>query len=338
MIMVVVLHLNLFGGLLSSATTSDNLGFRWVVNFYEEICLIAVNVFVIVSSWFLSSSKSTSIKTKRVLHLIVSMFFWFVVSTTIAYGLGVKIGINELLSYTPIIGKSYGFITGYIVLYLLSPYLNKLTSQLSNRAWLILVVGLFILFSLSAPIVRNGYLYINGGYSFAWFTIIYLIVGFIRNCTHWDKYSWKVYVSIFSILTIIGTVARIYIPSLYVSKGHYNDPIVFCSALSCFLLFASIKIGNKTICKLLSFFVPLSVAVFFIHANPFIEQWFEEMGFESVINEDIIKYMVYIPSLAVLVFVFCTLFDYIKEKLFDIIRLTKIVNNISIVIDKKLEF
>jgi hypothetical protein len=148
MIMVVILHINLMGELLSSASLSENIGFKWTVNFLEQLSVIAVNVFVIISSWFLSSSESTSIKTKKALHLIVSMYFWFVISTLIAYWLGVRPGMYELLSYTPIIGKSYGFITGYLILYFVSPYLNQLTKQLSKKSWFFLAMGLFLVFSL----------------------------------------------------------------------------------------------------------------------------------------------------------------------------------------------
>lgn len=336
--MVVILHLNLFSGLLDNASISDNLCFKLSVNFYEQICVIAVNVFVIISSWFLSAEKTTSIKTKRIFRLVVSMYFWYIITILIAVALGVKFEVYQLFSNVPIIGKAYGFITGYLILFFASPFLNKLTSQLSYKSYLFLVLGVFLIFSLFSPLIRNGYLYINSGYSFVWFIFIFLIVGFVKTYFKWGKYSWKIYFVVFFLLTLIGTFARIYAPVLYVSKGHYNDPIIFLSALSCFLLFASIRVKSEFAIKIISFFVPLSVAVFFIHANPFIEQWFSTIGFSNYIDENTIRYMAIIPVLALLVFIVCTLCEYIREKLFSILGINKLVDKLSFSIDKHLVF
>ena len=96
----------------------------------------------------------------------------------------------------------------------------------------------------------------------------------MRTYTQWNKKSWKWYLEVFLVLTFIGTAARcLCLDSLplYVAQGHYNDPIIFLSALSCFLLFVSFTIKRQGVAKVIQFFVPLSVAVFFIHANMFIE-------------------------------------------------------------------
>ena len=85
MMMVVTLHLNLFGGLIRSASASENIFFKFMVNFYEESSIIAVNVFIIISSWFLSANKTYTLKAKRILRLLISMFFWYFVMTGVAF-------------------------------------------------------------------------------------------------------------------------------------------------------------------------------------------------------------------------------------------------------------
>lgn len=336
--MVVVLHLNLFGGLNRCARLCDDMTFKFVVNFYEEICIIAVNVFVIISSWFLSSSSTYSLKSKRVISLVVSMFFWYLLMTTFALTfLDVKPRIKGLLSSLPIVGSSYDFIAGYLVMYFLSPFINRLTNTISIKSYRLLTIGVFITFCLFAPIIYNGYLAVGGGYSFAWFLTIYIIVGYIRASGIWNKYSWKIYLSLFLILTIVGSLFRCILPKiLYVSKGCYNDPVIFLAALTCFLLFASFTIKRNSTKKIIKFFVPLSVAVYFIHANPFVEEWFRTLDFSPFINNRTLVYALAIPAMAIAIYIVCTLLEYLRNVLFEKVKVNWLIDKVSSYIDKHL--
>lgn len=341
MIMVVTLHLNLFGGLITSANSSSNNLFKFAVNFYEEISIIAVNVFIIISSWFLSASNNYSLKSKRILRLLVSMFFWYLVMTAIAFALGIHPGYSELLYSLPLIGKSYGFIAGYVILYFLTPFLNRLTSQLNQKSHKKLAIILFSVFSLFAPVIFNQYMRVYNGYSFAWFICVYLIVSYVRTYAQWNKIPWKMYLTAFVVLTLIGTVARGFAPAsspIYVAKGHYNDPIIFLSALTCFLLFASFNVKKIVTTRMIQFFVPLSVAVFFIHANMFIEQWFKTLEFYTFINEGILRYLICLPLLALAIYLVCTLCEFVREWAFNKIGLNKLIDRLSLSIDKYLVF
>ena len=222
-------------------------------------------------------------------------------------------------------------------MYFLSPFINRLTNAISIKSYRLLAVGLFITFCLFAPIVYNGYLAVGGGYNFAWFLTIYVIVGYVRASGIWNNFSWKTYLSIFLILTIVGTLFRCLLPNvLYVSKGYYNDPVIFLSALTCFLLFASIKIKRTTTQKIIKFFVPLSVAVFFIHANPFIEEWFRTVDFSSFINNKALLYAIVIPAIALAVYIVCTLLEYLRILLFEKVQLNRVIDRVSSFIDKYL--
>jgi len=174
-----------------------------------------------------------------------------------------------------------------------------------------------------------------------WFICIYLIVSYVRIHSKWEAMSWKWYMVVFFVLTLMGTTARVFCPSgfpIYVTQGHYNDPIIFLSALSCFLLFASFSIKRQGMTKVIPFFVPLSVAVFFIHANMFIEQWFKTLEFYSFINESTMRYMISMPLLALIIYIVCTLSEFGREWIFDKIGINKLIDRLSLSIDKHLVF
>lgn len=336
MMMVVVLHLNLFGGLNRSARLSDDLAFRLTVQFFERLCFIAVDVFVIISAWFLSASHTYSLKSKRIIRIVVSMFFWYIVASVVAFALGYRPEVKSIILSIPLIGTSYDFIAGYLVMYFLSPYLNKLTSSLTEQSYKKLSAGLFLLFCLLAPVTANGYLGVGKGYNFAWFICIYIIVGYIRKNGFWQKYSWMTYLLLYLSLTVIGIIWHL--PMFYISKGYYNDPVIFIASLSCFLLFASFTVRNETMKAIINFFVPLSVAVFFIHANPFIEEWFRSQGLSSKINERALYYVLVIPALTLLIYICCALCEYLRNLLFEKIGINNMMNKLSSSIDKHLNF
>jgi len=108
------------------------------------------------------------------------------------------------------------------------------------------------------------------------------------------------------------------------------------AALTCFLLFASIKIKGDTAKKIIAFCVPLSVAVFFIHANPFIEQWFKSIQFSDFIGGNTLKYLLVVPVLSLIVFVCCIVCDYLKNKLFEIMKINRLIDRISMFLDRQL--
>lgn len=320
------------------ARLTDDAFLKNSINFYEELCIIAVNVFVIISSWFLSTDNSYSLKSKRVIRLLTTLFFWYAITSVCGLLLIPWPGWKEVIKTLPLIGDSYDFISGYLVLFLVSPYINRTLDQLAYNSYRKLAVGIFLISSLGAPFVWNDYLSFNWGYSFIWFISIYIIVGFVRKHLVWNRWPWWGYLTMFVILTLFGTIARSYFGFLYVSKGFYNDPVIFLASLSCFLLFASIKLKNEPFIKIIKFCIPFSVAAYFIHANPFIEAWFKSLEVHILINQQTLYYVVCIPLLGIGIYSVCILCDFLREKLFNIIGINKSIDKLSVTIDKHLIF
>ena len=72
MIMVVVLHIDLFGHINRLSRTTSDFSFSYTVNLYQQLCIVAVNVFVIISAWFLCDRDK--IATKKIVHLYIMSF------------------------------------------------------------------------------------------------------------------------------------------------------------------------------------------------------------------------------------------------------------------------
>lgn len=247
--MVLVLHINLFGGFLS---ISDHSMYHFCVILYEHLAIIAVNTFVIISAWFLCEGNH---RFSKIIQLLIPLVFWSIVMTIAAKNLGVEVSFKDIMMQIPLIGKTYGFISGYITMYLLAPYINKGLANLSHRDHLALSVIVFTLFSALSVFNRCQYININMGYHFSWFVVLYIITSYFRKYKLWRKVPNYYYLIIYLALSIIGTICEFYnIP--FISGTQYNNPVVAISAFTLFFFFADSMVKRKYSVLLISRFAP----------------------------------------------------------------------------------
>lgn len=256
--MVLVLHTNLFGGFLQN---SKNDSYSFFINLYEHLSIIAVDVFVIISAWFL---RFKSASFSKVLNLIWTLVFWTVIMSLVAVMLGEQITWRDIMKLIPIIGKNCDFCSGYIVMYLFSPFVNRMLDAMSSIQIARMAISAFVLFSLFSPLTSSGYMGIGGGYSFTWFIILYIITAWIKSVNQLPSKSFLL--AIYLLGSVVGAVSDTFnVPVL--GSLAYNNPLVVVCAFSLFLFFVKIEIRNNILVSFIRFFAPLSFGVFLIHAN-----------------------------------------------------------------------
>lgn len=327
MLMVLVLHLNSAGGFLQ---TNSHTLYSFLITLTEHLSIVAVNVFIIISAWFMNIRE---VRYTKVIDLILTILFWSVVMSGIAYVLGVEIGLKDCIKQIPIIGRAYDFLSGYIILYLMSPYLNKMQKSLSLRQHFCLSATAFLLFSLLSPITLSHYLQINGGYSFIWFIILYLITGLFR------RYPLSLgrfpYLIVYMIVTMTGTIFDFYsFPVL--GRLEYNHPLVAIAAFSLFLFFQNLKIDRAYLCKIIAKYAPYTLAVFLIHANYLFAKWYISLDFSKIFSTAS-SYTCFIVICPLVIYVLCTYMDKGRRILFKVMKTdafsARVENLISRMID-----
>ena len=148
------------------------------------------NVFVLVSGLFLSEGR----------------FRWKKVRTLSVLTIGYSVGLYALLSFfgtvdfsvgellecilSPI-NNQYWFITSYLGLYVLSPYLNKALDSLSEQELKRLCLLFFVGFSLIPSVVvfepAQDFFDPRSGKSLVWFVVLYCFVFFFKK--YWMAYA-----------------------------------------------------------------------------------------------------------------------------------------------------
>ena len=153
-------------------------------------------------------------------------------------------------SLFPISSCRWWFITYYVIIYLLSPIINKGISIINKKQFTYLLCGLIIYNTLS--IVR---LLDNGGSNFLGLLTIFLIARYFKIYSILLSKKIVVLIYLFSglLLTLLLVLANSYCPVLTFKLLNYNTPLIMLMAISSSLFFIKLKpLYNKKINIILS--------------------------------------------------------------------------------------
>ena len=228
----------------------------------EAVCINAVDVFILVSGFFLVTSDKRTIGKPLNLLFMTMLFKLFsnLISSVIK---GVIPSVGIMLTW--LLPNNY-FVIFYITLYLISPYINIIVQKLTKQQYQFLLMMVLLLFSIwnfvfdfvgrttsvgSIPdictICRYG---ADDGYNIVNFAFLYLIGGYLRLHGVSISRSKIVMLLLASIVAICGLMCL----ETWLTGGFalgtalsYHSPFVIMSATFTFLLFNGLSINSKVI-------------------------------------------------------------------------------------------
>ena len=207
--MIVCLHILGHGQILEIASAKN----YYLLEVLRFCCVIAVNLYVLISSYFLCTQK---FRPSKLLRLYLEVVFYGVIIYLWAVFSGrASLSIGNLLfgCLTPISSKEYWFVSAYAILYLLTPLLNRLIKGLNKRQHLFALLGLLFLFSLWKDACPYDNVFnLHDGYSFGWFLILYFLGSFLR--LHADSNKWKWPFLWYCGCSIVLAITDIFLPEL----------------------------------------------------------------------------------------------------------------------------
>ena len=251
---VIILHYNNpdIGGALKHVV-SGSLN-HYYLCLSESAFICAVNVYVIISSFFLSNSNTRKVYkiVELYLQVICFNFLFYIVSIM----RGASLNINSFLLC--LLPNNY-FVVLYSVLYIISPYINLLTDKLNKKQFQTLVLYSFGIFSVwsyfvdclelfgdfsgMSPIGMRGS---QAGYTIVNFALLFLIGSYIKK-NEPDFSNRKL------LLIVFACIIAIFFISIGIGKGwNYNSPFVILLSATIFMLFNRFDFKNDWINKLAS--------------------------------------------------------------------------------------
>lgn len=314
--MIIVLHyLNGdMGGALDNVI-KGSLNY-YIAYFIESLCIVGVNSFVLICGYFMI--KKTEIYIGKIVKLFLTLLFYSLICLFIAIAFNIKDFTYKefVLAIIPFLGGRRWFISTYIILFLLSPYINKLLNNISKKNYLIYLIILILIFSLWPTFLP--YPPVNdGGYGIINFILLYSIGGYFK--LHTKKIPSKLTTIIMYIFfSILTTIMSFY----NVGAWNYNNIFNIMSSLSLFLLFNNIKIKSKYINNLSK----LSFGIYILHSDPSLRNVFYSW-MRCSNYYDSIYFIVHLIICCLLSYIIFGIIDYIKEKIFEMTIYKAVDNN-----------
>lgn len=276
MLMIVAAHLSQRGNWEWGPSSSANHFLMDII-----ICLgqVGVAIFFSITGYFLYSSKKLSYK--RILKVlrptwfysIFFLIFFFILSPS-SFNLTWPLSSPIAHSLFPIVTNSYWFISAYVCLSLLLPYLKKWFDSLTDKELLSLLIIVGLIY-----IVPNIISYVFYDSSAMIFTIpsalFYCLAGYTihRN----QKILSKVKTNRLFLIHVLGLVIYIFSSILiHVAKSNLgytninNNILIDTMSLPCILMSLPLVILFSRwnfVNKIINYFGSLTFGVYLIHSN-----------------------------------------------------------------------
>ena len=303
------------------------------------MCRCPVFVFVVIMGYFLSTSKP-EFNIKRLLKCYLPMLFYSL-SITFACGIykpGVLSTEHYIKAFLPFLSRTWYFMTLYLLVLILSPYLNRMIQGLDRKHFLILIGICFCLFSIWQPLSMlepfdeiigiKKILSTQGGKSLYDFIYMYLLGAFLRRYhlfrTHDntpDDSIWSkpyLYLLGFLGLGFLNVIIVYTYPDMGIENviGYNDNPLV---VLQCICIFRTFEKMNLTkfpqISSVINYISAGNLGVYMIHEHPFIRPFI----WEKIFNTDNITfyteghYLLNFLLIIILVYSFCWMIDWFRR-------------------------
>lgn len=251
---------------------------------FTQVC---VNCYVLLSGYFLVKSK---FRLQKLVALWMEVVFYSFTIKVIFMLLGViPFSIASLIScFFPILTGRYWFITIYIGLYLIAPFLNKAIYAMDEKQHTMLNILLFMLLSIWVSIHPSIAGMNSGrGWGLPWFIVLYFVAAWFRLYYKCGKLRKKKIVMMISVCVVISAIMAVSYVGASMLKSSalkeivsnwykYDSAPVYIMTICLFILFLEIRINNQIVQKCVIKCAPATLGVYLIHAHAEVSPWLWE--------------------------------------------------------------
>ena len=342
MMTIVLWHLYLHGFFyLNAKTDNDFVSFSLTSAtdgclYFIHQCLIivsrmGVNLFVMITGYFMINSRP---RWDKVPVIWFQTMFYCVAIYAILVGAGIyDFSLKDFgAQFVPVYNGSYWFVTQYVGLIVLAPFVNIMVRNLSRLQYRAL---LLVLLAMDFEIMCSfGYgKYFSGDCSLFHLTTVYLLAGYIRihpvDITAKKSFiAFCLSVAAIFLLTMLYEEYlnyRLNQPYGYVALTYAfidnNGFTIFTSVLF-FMWISKVKIKQNWFTKTLVWMAPYTFGVYLIHDNDYIRR----LLWDSVVQHadaHSLWSVAYILAAGATIFIACVGIDFLRKKLFDVLRVNE---------------
>ncbi len=338
MFMILILHYFRHGGVL------DNIKYGSILYYYvwslEGVCYIAVNCYMLISGYLLSTR---NFSFNRIFNLYVEILFYCLLLSVITFSIGLQsLSIKNILQCFPLVSRNNWYVTVYFAISFLMPFFNKFINSVDEYIFQSLILVGLVMFSLIPTVFFwVDQFNVNGGYSLLWYIYLYFVGAFIRKykgnlffCI--KEYKIFMFLSILLLPLIKFILELLKINSIAGVLYSYNSVPVFISSVAFITFFVNINIKNIYLKNIIMYFSRATFAIFYIHTYFFMKKiiWIQ-LGVNRVYNS-----LLLIPHcifVVLFLFIFLTFVDHVRIFIFSKIYINKYINLIADELNNKIK-
>ena len=278
MFMVITLHYLNKGGLLTSEADAFT-GASYVAWFLESFAIVAVNVYVLITGYFMCES---SMKVSRLVEIICQVLWYTLLVPVVLVLLGVvdvrSFNLYDILRFVfPIHMKHYWFVTAYVILLLFVPFLNAAIRHLSQKQLMLTTILMTVYQTLPKSILPVKFADDDAGNGVLWLICLYLIAAYIR------KYGIPFFSSLKKSLLCYVSGALVMFLSLIVMRFvyfkldafgesisfgyHYNHVLCLFAAVALFYAVKHWHLKDGVASRLIGKAAPYTFGVYLLHEH-----------------------------------------------------------------------
>lgn len=306
-------------------------GFQGQSNNFINLCFgytfgsasrIAVNLFLMIGVWFMVDTSFGG--GKRIIKLWGTLWIYSVTITVCMFIFTSLVGIKSLLSaFFPFCRISLWFVTLYIVLILLSPWLYKILQWEKKRIQkLLLLLFVFVSGMCTISYYMDTYLC-----ALVWFCFMYLFIGYYK------KYGCKilqakkeVFLGIAILIYVLLILTKIFsgISDGFMAEFIFQKVSQYCSdyksipnfiiSLGIFKFFIEIDLGRK---KLINFIASGAFGVYIIHQVPVFYSYLWSNIFRTNMWGDRVVFPILFIATVLVVYLCGLIIDYLRRLLLE---------------------
>ena len=314
MVMIVILHTLGHGGALNNLDI--NSGNFFIAHLLKSLSIVAVNCYILISGFFGISSE---FKLKKVVTLYLQVMFYSISISLIFWVNNIeKLDLNGIVSTVfPITMQTWWFMSVFLVLYLFTPYVNKLLKSISKKDFNNLLFILILVFIIWPSLPKFIPIDNKGGYSLYSFLLLYIVGAYISLYYKEKSLNKYTLISIYILSSIILCVFNVTISRIVGCNWgwySYNFILIFISSLSLFLFFKEINIKNTVINKVGS----LTLGIYLIHDHGYVRSFiYDALNYSNNFDNSFIPYTLII---VITIFIGCAIIEYLRQFLFNAVK------------------
>lgn len=295
----------------------------------------SVNLFAMISGYLYAAR--TKVRFSNLIGLLTNLEAYSLLMTVVLYIFSSSFLVDApsiLGSLFPMTTGAYWYLTSYVCVFLLIPWLNKLVQSLTRQQHAALLGVLFFLFCLIPTLMGTDFFVIQDGYSPFWLIFCYLTGSYIRlykeQITGRIRRRWYPVLLLGNILAAMTcyclTICGFLPESVFENIIKYISPLTVGNAVLIMLMFLDISISGSRCQRIVQTLSAAAFDVYVIHCHQYFYDIFIRGRFAFLPSLSPAAAVFLLIGILVIFYLVCTISCLCRKFIFRVLGIDRYTN------------